>query len=50
MLVSIFDNFKQIIVALKEGKDVDVINLDLAKALDKVDHKNLLSKLFNKGI
>ena len=33
------DQFQQIIVALNEGKDVDLIYLDFAKAFDKVDHK-----------
>ena len=46
----VIDNFQQIIVALNEGKDADVIYLDFAKVFDKVDHNVLLPKLFNMGI
>ena len=49
-LSQLIDHFQQIIVALNEGKDVDVIYLDFAKAFDKVDHNILLRKLFNMGI
>ena len=36
--------------ALKEGKQIDAIYLDLSKAFDSVDHRLLLSKLIKFGI
>ena len=36
--------------AINRGEEVDVNNLDFAKAIDKVPHKRLLSKLKEYGI
>ena len=38
-LSQLIDQFQQIIVALNEGNDVDLIYLDFAEAFDEVDHK-----------
>ena len=38
-LSQLIDHFQQSIVALNEGKNVDVIYFDFAKAFDKVNHK-----------
>ena len=41
---------EDIITALDQGDDVDVIYLDFCKAFDKVPHKRLLKKLWGYGI
>ena len=41
---------EDIITALDNGEDVDVIYLDFCKAFDKVPHKRLLRKLWGYGI
>ena len=43
-------HFDDILADLSQGKDVDVIYLDFAKAFDKVDHKLLLRKIRCMGI
>ena len=49
-LSQLIDNFHQIIVAVNEGKDADVIYLGFAKKFDKCDHKLLLRQLCKMGI
>ena len=39
-----------LIDGLSEGRDVDVIYIDFAKAFDKVDHRTLVKKLKKSGI
>ena len=46
-LVNIVD---KIYKALKAGKEVSMVFLDIPKAFDKVWHKGLLHKLKNNGI
>ena len=43
-------HFNLILKALEEGKNVDAIYLDFAKAFDKVDHGLLLHKIKSQGI
>ena len=49
-LSQLLDHFHRIVESLNEGKDVDVVYLDFAKAFDKVDPKILLKKIFKIGI
>ncbi len=44
------DFFDEVTDLLDRGEPVDAINLDFAKAFDKVSHKRLLQKLRNHGI
>ena len=43
-------HFNLVLKALEEGKNVDAIYLDFAKAFDKVDHGMLLHKIKSQGI
>jgi hypothetical protein len=49
-LTQLLEHYDEIINALCDGSNVDVIYLDFAKAFDKVDHSILLAKLQNAGI
>ena len=49
-LSQLLDHYQTILSKLEEGKDVDVIYLDFAKAFDKVDHGILIQKLKRLGI
>ena len=49
-LSQLLAHYDQILAALSQGEDCDVIYLDFAKAFDKVDHKLLLKKLYDYGI
>ena len=43
-------NFNLILEALEEGKNVDAIYIDFAKAFDKADHGMLLHKIKSQGV
>ena len=49
-LSQLLSHHEQIIAALENSKNIDVIYLDFSKAFDKVDHGVLLHKLRNLGV
>jgi hypothetical protein len=49
-LTQLLEHYDDIIHAMCDGSNVDVIYLDFAKAFDKVDHIILLTKLHNAGV
>lgn len=49
-LTNLIDFFEEVTKELDNGKSVDVIYLDFAKAFDKVPHKRLLKKIEAHGI
>lgn len=49
-LSQLLSHHVNILNAMSQGMEVDVVYLDFAKAFDKVDHRVLLSKLRNIGI
>ena len=49
-LSQLFQHQDQITQFLENGKNIDVIYLDFAKAFDKLDIKITLQKIFNMGI
>lgn len=49
-LSQLLDHYDRILVELEEGKNVDVIYTDFAKAFDKCDHGIIAHKLKEKGI
>ena len=50
LLTQLLHQFDDILKALGEGSNTDVIYLDFSKAFDRVDHGILLKKLYNMGI
>ena len=46
----LLETYHYILHSLANGKEVDVLYLDLSKAFDKVDHSLLLAKLEGYGI
>jgi len=49
-LTNLLEYFEEVYERIDEGKPVDVIYLDFAKACDKVPHKRLSKKLQGCGI
>jgi hypothetical protein len=49
-MTQLLEHYDNIVSALCDGFNVDVIYLDFAKAFDKVDHNILLQKVHNSGI
>ena len=49
-LSQLLTSYSEIVEALNAGESCDVINLDFAKAFDKVSHNQLLFKLWRLGI
>ena len=49
-LTQLLHHMDEVLKALENGKNVDVVYLDFAKAFDKVDHKILMKKVYQFGI
>ena len=49
-LTNLLEHYDYILKEISEGKDVDSVYLDFAKAFDKVDHGILLHKSKSHGI
>ena len=49
-LTNLFEFLEKVTLNLDDGKPVDVIYLDFAKAFDKVPHQRLFVKLLSHGI
>ena len=49
-LMNILDFFKEVTKRMDEGRAVDVVNIDLSKAFDKVTHGRLVWRIRSHGI